>query len=83
MRPNKIAYWDYGVRPGSESRGNASASPTWEFIKEFPMKDGKLYNDPTGKYYTTDDHFLQDYWENIQKTNLHLLLIKLHQGITF
>jgi hypothetical protein len=62
--PNKIVYWDYDVRSGSESRGNASASPIWEFIKEFPMKDGKLYNDPTGKCYTTDDHFLQDYWEN-------------------
>ena len=62
--PNKTAYWDYGVRPGSESRGNAWASPTWEFVKEFPMKDGKRYNDPTGKYYTTDDSFLQNYWEN-------------------
>ena len=28
------------------------------------MKDGKLYNDPTGKYYTTDDNFLQGYWKN-------------------
>ncbi|WP_423129815.1 RagB/SusD family nutrient uptake outer membrane protein [Gaoshiqia sp. Z1-71] len=62
--PNKTAGWDYGVRPGSESRGNASVCPTWEFVKEFPMKDGKLYNDPTGKYYKTDDEFLQSYWEN-------------------
>lgn len=62
--PNKTADWDYGVRPGSESRGNAWASPTWEFIKEFPMKDGKLYNDPTGKYYTTDNGFLQNFWKN-------------------
>jgi len=62
--PNKTADWDYGVRPGSESRGNASASPTWEFVKEFPMKDGKLYNDPTGKYYTTDNGFLQNFWKN-------------------
>ena len=62
--PNKTAYWDYGVRPGSESRGNASTSPTWEFVKEFPMKDGKLYNDPTGKYYTTDNSFLQNFWKN-------------------
>jgi hypothetical protein len=62
--PNKTANWDYGVRPGSESRGNAWASPTWEFVKEFPMKDGKLYNDPTGKYYSTDDKFLQAYWKN-------------------
>ncbi len=62
--PNKTASWDYGVRPGSESRGNASACPTWEFVKEFPMKDGKLYNDPTGKYFTTDADFLQNYWKN-------------------
>ena len=62
--PNKTASWDYGVRPGSESRGNASACPTWEFVQEFPMKDGRLYNDPDGKYYQTDDEFLQSYWEN-------------------
>lgn len=62
--PNKTANWDYGVRPGSESRGNAWASPTWEFVKEFPMKDGKLYNDPTGKYYLSDTDFLQNYWKN-------------------
>jgi hypothetical protein len=62
--PNKTANWDNGVRPGSESRGNAWACPTWEFVKEFPMKDGKLYNDPTSKYYKSDAAFLQDYWEN-------------------
>ena len=62
--PNKTANWDYGVRPGSESRGNAWASPTWDFVKEFPMKDGKLYNDPTSKYYKTDANFLQSYWLN-------------------
>lgn len=62
--PDKTAQWDHGVRPGSESRGAASACPTWEFVKEFPMKDGKLYNDPTGAYYKTDEEFLQSYWEN-------------------
>ncbi|AWW33030.1 RagB/SusD family nutrient uptake outer membrane protein [Echinicola strongylocentroti] len=62
--PNKTAAWDHGVRPGSESRGPASACPTWEFIKEFPMKDGKLYNDPSGAYYMSDEAFLQNYWEN-------------------
>lgn len=64
MYPNKMANWDYGVRPGSESRGNAWACPTWEFVKEFPMKDGKLYSDNTGKYHMTEDQFLQHYWEN-------------------
>lgn len=62
--PNKMANWDNGVRPGSESRGPASSCPTWNFIQDFPMKDGKLYNDPSGKYYKTDDVFLQRYWEN-------------------
>lgn len=62
--PNKTASWDHGVRPGSESRDNARACPTWEFVKEFPMKDGKLYNDPTGNYFVPDDVFLQSYWEN-------------------
>lgn len=62
--PNKVASWDHGVRPGSESRGPASACPTWEFIKEFPMKDGKRYDDPTSAYYQTDEQFLQHYWED-------------------
>ncbi|KGE13380.1 RagB/SusD family nutrient uptake outer membrane protein [Sphingobacterium deserti] len=62
--PNKTASWDNGVRPGSESRGPANAVPSWEFVQAFPMADGKMYNDPTGKYYRTDDEFLQRYWEN-------------------
>src|SRR5690606_27051754 len=44
--------------------GPASAVPTWEYIKEFPMADGKLFNDPTGAYYKTEEQFLQSYWEN-------------------
>lgn len=62
--PNKTASWDAGVRPGSESRGPASVTPTWEFVKEFPMKDGKSYNDPSGKYFKTDSEFLMDYWSD-------------------
>ncbi|MEJ5962228.1 RagB/SusD family nutrient uptake outer membrane protein [Pedobacter immunditicola] len=62
--PNKIANWDNGTRPGSLSRGPASATPTWNFIKAFPMKDGKLYNDPSGAYYKTEEQFLKSYWEN-------------------
>lgn len=62
--PNKTTEWDNGVRPGSESRGPASAVPTWDFVKAFPMKDGKKYNDPTGAYYKTDDAFLQNYWKD-------------------
>ncbi|MDD4514383.1 RagB/SusD family nutrient uptake outer membrane protein [Massilibacteroides sp.] len=62
--PNKVIDWDYGVRPGSESRGNAWACPIWEFIQEYPMLDGKLYNDPSSKYFMTDGDFLQNYWKN-------------------
>lgn len=62
--PNKVATYDYGVRPGSESRGTASSVPSWEFVKAFPMKDGKLYSDPTSAYYKSDTQFLQSYWEN-------------------
>lgn len=62
--PNKVANWDNGVRPGSESRGPASAVPSWEFVKAFPMKDGKLYNDPTSIFFKTEEQFLQSYWEN-------------------
>jgi hypothetical protein len=62
--PDKSANWDYGVRPGSESRGPASACPTWEFIKEYPMLDGKRYNDPSGQYYMEEEEFLQNYWKN-------------------
>lgn len=60
--PNKSTEWDNGVRPGSESRGPANSCPTWEFVKAFPMKDGKLYNDPASAYYKTDAEFLQSYW---------------------
>lgn len=62
--PNKTANWDHGVRPGSESRGPASAVPTWEFVQEFPMADGKLYTDPTSKYHKSEAAFLQNFWEN-------------------
>lgn len=62
--PNKVASYDYGVRPGSESRGAAGAVPAWEFVKSFPMKDGKLYSDVTSAYYKTEDQFLQAYWKD-------------------
>jgi hypothetical protein len=62
--PSKTAAWDNGVRPGSESRGPASAVPTWEMVKMFPMKDGKRYNDATSPYFKTDEQFLQSYWQN-------------------
>lgn len=65
--PNKTSGWDLGARPGSESRDVAYATPTWNFIKEFPMIDGKLYSDPTSKYHMSDEAFLQNYWKNRDK----------------
>jgi SusD family. len=62
--PNKVAVWEHGVRPGSESRGPANACPTWEYVKEFPMKDGKRFDDPSGKYYKSEEQLLQSFWEN-------------------
>src|SRR5690606_20382676 len=62
--PITMAAWDHGVMPGSESRGPASATPTWEFVKEFPMKDGKRYDDPSGAYYKSEEEFLQKFWED-------------------
>ncbi len=64
--PNKVnANWDASVRPGSVSRGSAAYSPTWNFVRDAPMLDGKAYNDPSGKYYTaTENDFMQKYWLN-------------------
>lgn len=62
--PSKVTNWDNGVRPGSESRGPASAVPTWEFVKMFPMKDGRMYNDPLSPYRKSDSAFQQDFWQN-------------------
>lgn len=64
MFPGKTANWDYGVRPGSLSRGPAGTGPTWEMVKAFPMKDGKAFNNPAGKYYKDEVEFLQSYWQN-------------------
>nr|WP_321521163.1 RagB/SusD family nutrient uptake outer membrane protein [uncultured Macellibacteroides sp.] len=63
--PNKVAYWDYYIRPGSLSRSTAQNPPTWNLVKAFPMLDGKTYNDPTGKYYVgTEADLLQRFWKN-------------------
>ncbi|MGO3194781.1 MAG: RagB/SusD family nutrient uptake outer membrane protein [Sphingobacterium sp.] len=62
--PNKVADWDNGIRPGSESRGAANAVPNWDFLKAFPMKDGRLYNDPKSVYHKSEEAFLQNYWKD-------------------
>ena len=63
--PNKTSYYAASTRPASVSRGVNSANPTWEFIKEVPMADGKRFDDPTGKYYVgTENELLKSFWKN-------------------
>lgn len=64
--PTTTSYYEWYSRPNSLSSGSVvGTGPTWDFVKEFPMKDGKQYDDPSGKYYAKDEKtFMQVYWEN-------------------
>lgn len=63
--PNKVSNWEYATRPCSVSRDKPYHGPTWEFVKMMPMLDGKLYDDPTGKYYVGDENdLLKSFWLN-------------------
>lgn len=63
--PNKVSTWEYNTRPASISRDKPYNNPTWEFVKSFPMLDGKSYDDPTGKYYVGDEQaLLKSFWKN-------------------
>lgn len=63
--PNKNSSYLANVRPTSVSRATNYNNPTWEFIKSIPMADGKMYDDPTGKFYfATEEAFAQKFWEN-------------------
>ncbi|WP_316817646.1 RagB/SusD family nutrient uptake outer membrane protein [Pedobacter nyackensis] len=63
--PDKSASWDNVTRPGSLGANSFSVRcPTWELVKAFPMRDGKMYNDPTSQYFVSDEDFLQSYWKN-------------------
>ncbi len=63
--PNKVSSWEYTTRPASISRDKPYNNPTWEFVKSFPMLDGKSYDDPTGKYYVGDEQaLLKSFWKN-------------------
>ena len=63
--PNKVSSWEYTTRPASISRDKPYSNPTWEFVKSFPMLDGKSYDDPTGKYYVGDEQaLLKSLWKN-------------------
>ena len=63
--PNKVSTWEYTTRPASISRDKPYSNPTWEFVKSFPMLDGKQYDDPSSKYYVGDEQaLLKSFWKN-------------------
>lgn len=63
--PNRVSDWASATRPASISRGVNQSNPTWEFVKDFPMLDGKRFDDPSGKYYVGDENaLLKSFWKN-------------------
>ena len=63
--PNRVSGWASATRPASISRGVNQSNPTWEFVKDFPMLDGKRFDDPSGKYYVGDENaLLKSFWKN-------------------
>lgn len=63
--PNRVSDWASSTRPASISRGVNQSNPTWEFVKDFPMLDGKRFDDPSGKYYVGDENaLLKSFWKN-------------------
>lgn len=63
--PNRVSGWASETRPASISRGVNQSNPTWEFVKDFPMLDGKRFDDPSGKYYVVDENaLLKSFWKN-------------------
>lgn len=63
--PNRVSGWASATRPASISRNVNQSNPTWEFVKDFPMLDGKRFDDPSGKYYVGDENaLLKSFWKN-------------------
>lgn len=63
--PNRVSGWASATRPASISRGVNQSNPTWEFVKDFPMLDGKRFDDPSSKYYVGDENaLLKSFWKN-------------------
>jgi hypothetical protein len=51
--------WDKSCRP-SYLNGSGSNLPTWELVRSYPMKDGKMPEDPTGAYPYYDSLFYKN-----------------------
>ena len=45
--------WDKSCRP-SYLNGSGSNAPTWELVRSYPMKDGKMPDDATGEFTYSD-----------------------------
>lgn len=52
--------YDASVRPSYLGGSGGSSQPTWNFVKLYPMKDGKNPGDPTSAYTYSD----QKFWKN-------------------
>ncbi|HMT74595.1 MAG TPA: RagB/SusD family nutrient uptake outer membrane protein [Chitinophagaceae bacterium] len=51
--------WDKACRP-SYLNGSSSNLPTWELVRSYPMKDGKMPGDATGAYTYYDSLFYKN-----------------------
>lgn len=52
--------YDKSVRPAYLGAGSSSTQPTWDFVKLYPMKDGKTPGDATSAYAYTDQKFYKN-----------------------
>lgn len=51
--------WDKSCRP-QYLNGSGSNQPTWELVRSYPMKDGKMPGDPTSAYAYYDSLFYKN-----------------------
>ncbi|HWJ27707.1 MAG TPA: RagB/SusD family nutrient uptake outer membrane protein, partial [Flavisolibacter sp.] len=52
--------WDNSTRPKYLGTSGGSNQPSWEMVKAYPMKDGKMPGDPTSKYTYSDQLFYKN-----------------------
>lgn len=52
--------YDNSTRPKYLGTSGGSNQPSWEMTRQYPMKDGHLINDPTGKYSYYDSLFYKN-----------------------
>ena len=58
-QPRKSNGWSKSCRP-IYLNGSGSNTPTWEIVRSYPMKDGKLPGDPTGTFTYYDSLFYKN-----------------------